>query len=155
MKNEFPNEPARIFPGLQGFYDRVLPLSWTIVRIGIGWNLLVHGWGKVLRGMDAQTKTLDISVPYLAQYNYGLSVLLTVVEGVGGLCILLGLFTRFFAAANAIEMGFLTFVLYWGTGFSWLQRGYEYTLLWGFMCLAIALRGGGPFSLDRKIGREL
>ncbi|MDB5651735.1 MAG: hypothetical protein JWL62_3255, partial [Hyphomicrobiales bacterium] len=28
-------------------------------------------------------------------------------------------------------------------------------LLWGFMCLAIALRGGGPWSLDRKIGREL
>jgi len=155
MQNEFPNEPARVFPGLQSFYDRVLPLSWTIVRIGVGWNLLVHGWGKVLRGMDAQTKTLDISVPYLSQYNYGLSVLLTFVEGLGGLCILLGLFTRFFAAANAIEMGFLTFVLYWGTGFSWLQRGYEYTLLWGFMCLAIALRGGGPFSLDRKIGREL
>ena len=62
---------------------------------------------------------------------------------------------RFFAAANAIEMGFLTFILYWGNGFSWLNRGYEFTLMWGFMCLAIALRGGGPFSLDRKIGREL
>jgi hypothetical protein len=28
-------------------------------------------------------------------------------------------------------------------------------LLWGLMCFAIALRGGGPYSLDRKIGREL
>ena len=52
-------------------------------------------------------------------------------------------------------MAFLTFVLYWGTGFSWLVRGYEYTLLWGFMCMAIALRGGGPWSLDRWIGKEL
>ena len=52
-------------------------------------------------------------------------------------------------------MGFLTFVLYWSTGFSWLNRGYEYTLLWGIMCLAIALRGGGPWSLDRWLGKEL
>ena len=43
-------------------------------------------------------------------------------------------------------------MLYWKTGFSWLQRGYEYTLLWGLVCFAIALRGGGPYSLDRKIG---
>ena len=34
-------------------------------------------------------------------------------------------------------------------------EGYEYTLLWGFVCFAIALRGGGPYSVDRVIGREL
>jgi uncharacterized membrane protein YphA (DoxX/SURF4 family) len=26
---------------------------------------------------------------------------------------------------------------------------------WGLIMLAIALRGGGPYSLDRKLGREL
>ena len=90
-------------------------------------------------------------------YDYGvpLALLLILVEFVGGICIALGQFTRFFAAAVAIEMGVLTFYHYWGHGFSWLNRGYEYTLLWGFVALAIALRGGGPFSLDRKIGREL
>jgi putative oxidoreductase len=68
---------------------------------------------------------------------------------------MLGLFTRFFAAANAIEMAFLTFVVYWGNGFGWLAKGYEYTLLWGIMCFAIALRGGGPWSVDRLLGKEL
>ena len=43
----------------------------------------------------------------------------------------------------------------WNNGFAWLNRGYEYTLLWGLCCLAIALRGGGPHSLDRKLGTEL
>ena len=38
---------------------------------------------------------------------------------------------------------------------SWLNRGYEFVLLWGLMSLAIWWRGGGPYSLDRKIGREL
>ena len=155
MQREFANEPRLLFPGLQRFYDIVVPLSWLVVRFGVGWVLLVHGYGKVMRGMAGQAKVLDASVPYLSSWNLPLSYLLTFVEGLGGLCIILGLFTRFFAAANAIEMGFLTFVLYWSTGFSWLNRGYEYTLLWGFMCLAIALRGGGPYSLDRLIGREL
>ena len=42
-------------------------------------------------------------------------------------------------------MGYLSFHQYWGNGFSWLNRGYEYTLLWGLVSLAIALRGGGIF----------
>ncbi|MGB7036552.1 MAG: DoxX family protein, partial [Xanthobacteraceae bacterium] len=67
---------------------------------------------------------------------------------------ILGLFTRFFAAAAAIEM-LCIFVTYWDNGFGWMKRGYEYVLLWGLACFAIALRGGGPYSLDRKLGREL
>jgi putative oxidoreductase len=147
-------EPSLLFPALRGFYDRAIPASWFFVRFGVGWVLLVHGYGKVVRGMAAQAKGLDASVPYFGWWNLPLSYLLTFVEGLGGLCILLGLFTRFFGAANAIEMGFLTW-LYWSNGFSWLNRGYEFVLLWGFMCLAIALRGGGPWSLDRLIGKEL
>ena len=80
----------------------------------------------------------------------------TAIELLGGIALILGLFTRVFAAAAAIEMLFI-FVTYWeaGNGFAWLKRGYEYVLLWGLICLAIALRGGGPYSLDRKLGREL
>jgi len=148
-------EPRLLFPALRGFYDRMIPLSWLIVRFGAGWLLLVHGYGKVMRGMPAQAKALDASLHWMAGNNYAMAVLLTFVEGLGGLCIILGLFTRFFGAAAAIEMGYLSFVLYWGNGYSWLNRGYEFTLLWGFMCLAIALRGGGPYSLDRLLGKEL
>jgi hypothetical protein len=39
--------------------------------------------------------------------------------------------------------------------FGWAQRGYEYPLFWGLVMLAVALRGGGPYSLDRAIGRGL
>ena len=60
----------------------------------------------------------------------------------------------FLSAAAAVEMLVIT-VLYWKAGDSWLNRGYEYTLLWGLVCFAIALRGGGPYSLDRRIGVEL
>jgi putative oxidoreductase len=52
-------------------------------------------------------------------------------------------------------MGYLVWPHYWGNGFSWTNHGYEYVLLWGLASFAIALRGGGPYSLDRKLGREL
>ena len=154
MQDKATAEPSPIFPSLRGFYDRMITVSWVVVRFGVGWNLAVHGYGKFLRGMAGQAMLLDHDVPSLHSVNLPLAYLLTFVEGLGGLCIIVGLFTRFFAAAAALELAFITFALYWPT-FSWLQRGYEYTLLWGFMCLAIALRGGGPYSLDRRIGKEL
>jgi|SRR5690348_232369 len=145
-------EPKLLLPSLQPFCDAVIPWTWPLVRLGVGWLLIVHGWGKILRGPAAQAEVLvhdgiHLGIPFAA--------FLTVIEFVGGICIVLGLFTRFFAAAIALEMGYLTFIHYWHNGYSWLHRGYEYTLLWGIIALAIALRGGGPYSLDRKLGREL
>ncbi len=145
-------EPTPVLPFLQPFYAAVIPLAWPLVRLAVGWDLIVHGWGKILRGPTQQAVLLardglDLGIWF--------ALFLLFIELVGGICIALGLFTRFFAAAIAIEMGYLTFMHYWHNGFSWLNRGYEYTLLWGLVALAIALRGGGPYSLDRKIGREL
>src|SRR3954453_24102180 len=111
--------PALLLPQLRGFYDLKIPFSWLVVRFGVGWILLVHGYGKLMRGMPAQGKILDVTLPHNTAFNLSLSYLLCFVEVVGGLCIILGLFTRFFAAANAIEMGFLTSVAYWSTGYSW------------------------------------
>jgi len=150
--SEATREPRPLLPFLEPFYRVVVPLAWPLLRIGVGWDLAVHGWGKVLRGPAAQAANLAHD-----GYDYGilLALLLIFVEFIGGICIAAGLFTRFFAAAVAIEMGVLTFDHYWKHGFSWLHQGYEYTLLWGFAALAIALRGGGPYSLDRRIGREL
>jgi putative oxidoreductase len=82
-----------------------------------------------------------------------LAVILIALETLGGLCIALGLFTRFWAAAVTIEM--CVIIYHHLPNFGWTQRGYEYPLFWALVMLAIALRGGGPYSLDRRIGREL
>src|SRR5687767_4446264 len=73
----------------------------------------------------------------------------------GALAIAVGLFTRFFAAMVTIEMAVIMFAHYLPNGFSWLNRGYEFVLLWGLVAMAIWWRGGGPYSVDRKIGIEL
>ena len=151
MTEKAGHEAKLLIPGLQSFYDFAIPLAWPVVRIAVGWNLLVHRWGKVTRGPSAYARAFtesgfDPALPWV----WGALL----IEFGGGIALILGLFTRFFAAAAAIEMLIIT-VLYWKNGFAWLNRGYEYTLLWGLVCFAIALRGGGPYSLDRKIGTEL
>ena len=40
-------------------------------------------------------------------------------------------------------------------GFFWTDGGYEYPLLWGIAALTFAIRGGGRYSLDALIGREI
>jgi len=144
-------EPKLLLPLLRPFYDAVIPLSWLVVRIAVGWNLLVHGWGKIGGASPAALKAyVDLGFNPPLPWFWGAFA----IEFVGGIALILGLFTRFFAAAAAIEMLIITAV-YWNTGFAWTRRGYEYTLMWGLICFAIALRGGGPYSLDRKLGREL
>ena len=137
------SEPKLFLPFLKPFYALVVPLAWPLVRLACGFHLIVHGWGKVLRGGTVSGSTLAFGI------------FLTFIEFAGGICITIGLFTRFFAAAVAIEMAYLTFVQYWANGYGWRNDGYEYVLMWGMLAFAISLGGGGPYSVDRRIGREL
>jgi putative oxidoreductase len=136
-------EPGLLLPFLRPFYDIVIPLAWPLARLACGFHLTVHGWGKILRGGT------------VTGWSLSFGIFLTFIEFVGGVCITLGLFTRFFAAAVSIEMAYLTFVQYWPKGYGWRTDGYEYVLMWGMLSFAIVLRGGGNYSLDRAIGREL
>jgi putative oxidoreductase len=145
-------EPKLLLPALRSFYDVAIPFSWVVIRFAVGWNLLVHGWGKVSSGPTPNFLKAFAELGFDPPQPWFWSAL--VIETVGGIAIILGLFTRFFAAAAAIEMLFIT-IVYWNTGFAWTRRGYEYTLMWGLVSFAIALRGGGPYSLDRKLGTEL
>ncbi len=149
---EVEAKPKLLLPSLQPFYEAVVPLSWLIVRLAVGWNLLVHGSHKLMIGpAPALLKGFADQGFTPPAFWYWIS---TINETAAGVALILGLFTRFFAATAAIEMLVIT-VLYWHNGFAWLHRGYEYVLLWGLVSFAIALRGGGPYSLDRKVGWEL
>jgi len=148
---EIKGEPKLLIPALKPFYDRAIPLSWAIVRFAVGWNLLVHAWISIMIGPMTR-------VPIFEKMGFKPGALYVwttfLVELCGGIGITLGLFTRFVAAAVAIEM-LVIFFASWSAGFSWLRGGYEYVLLWGLVSFAIALRGGGPYSLDRRLGIEL
>ena len=40
-------ETKLVFPGLAGFYASWRDIAYTLIRVVIGYNLLMHGWLKV------------------------------------------------------------------------------------------------------------
>lgn len=148
------DEPRLFLPFLAPLYGALAPLSWPIIRLGAGLTLAVHGWAKVVGSSERFIKVfgdMGFSSPAVLFW------LLLIVEFVGGLCVAVGLFTRFFAAAATIEMAYITIYIYGPKAFAWNAPGggWEYPLLWGLVFLAIWLRGGGPYSVDRLVKREL
>ena len=144
-------EPRLLIPQLKPFYDWVAPLTWPLTRMIVGLMIIPHGWPKLMMGIEA-TAQMALVKRGIAPAE-PLAVVLILLETVGGLCVALGLFTRFFAAAIVIEMSVI--VYHHLPKFGWGERGYEYPLMWGLIMLVIALRGGGPYSLDRKLGWQL
>lgn len=148
-------EPKLVIPVLAPFYDRVRDLSWLLIRLTAGGVLLVHGIVKVtgpgIAGFAAGLahRGMEPALPftYVIFFN----------ETIGAICLMLGLLTRIVGAMVAVEFLVITFVAHFhnGFGFSNPGGGWEYPLLWGLVIFAIALRGGGPYSLDRAIGREI
>jgi putative oxidoreductase len=145
------SEPKLLFPQLKPFYDFVEPLTWPLIRLTVGLMILPHGIPKLQAGVAA-TAAFALTKRGIAPAE-PLAVILIILETVGGLCVALGLFTRFFAAAITIEMAVISY--HYLPKFGWTGPGYEYPMMWGLIMLAVALRGGGPWSLDRRIGRQL
>lgn len=152
MNESASSKPRLLIPQLAPFYEWANPLSWLLVRVTVGLMLIPHGWPKLTAGLAATAA--NVLAKRGIQPAEPLAVVLIALETVGGLCIALGLFTRFWAAAVTIEMAVIVYQ-YLPAGFGWTKPGYEYPLMWGLLMLAVALRGGGPYSLDRKLGREL
>jgi putative oxidoreductase len=146
-------EPKLLFPGLAGFYASVSDLWYPMIRFAIGAILFMHGYAKVA------TFGVDRVVTNFGNYGLPMSAFLAYaaifLETVGAICVAIGLFTRFFAAAIAIELLIALLAAHWAKGFSVSAGGYEYVLFLGIVMFAIALRGGGPYSVDRLIGKEL
>ena len=104
------DEPKPLLPAIKPFYDVVVPLSWFVVRAAAGWNLLVHGWGKITVGPTPGLLKAFVDLGFTPPAPWFWTALFT--ETLAGIALILGLFTRFFAAAAAIEL--LIRVLFYG-----------------------------------------
>lgn len=139
------------FPGLAGFYATMEPIAYAITRVVFGWIMIMHGLPKWTRGAEA--------VGTAFANNYGLprwfALLAIFFEIIGGAALVLGVATRFFAAALAIELLIAMFAAHWAKGFSVGGGGYEYVLFLGVVCFMIAIRGGGQYSVDAKLPKDL
>jgi putative oxidoreductase len=145
-----------LIPGLAGFYEALQELAYPLVRITSGLFLVPHGgqklfgwFGGSIQGVAGGFAKLGLEPALPFAYLVG------VTEFFGGLCIALGLFTRFWAACCAILLAVAVFKVHLGNGFFWTKGGFEYPLMWMLVSIAILIRGGGQYSLDRRLPKEL
>jgi len=123
----------------------------TVLRVTVGIVFLVHGGQKLFvfgfAGVAALLGQVGFPVPMLA------AVVLTAVEFLGGVALVLGLFTRWAAIPLAITMLVAIVTVHLKAGF-FLPDGYEFALTLLAANVALAMLGSGEASLGRRLERR-
>lgn len=99
---QLPSRKRLVFPFLADFYERFAkPFAWVALRVAVGAILTYEGWHKMANpmGMVGFVESLHFYPGWFW------SPLLGLVNLVGGLCIMFGLFTRPMALANTVMLG--------------------------------------------------
>ena len=123
----------------------------TTLRVVVGIVFLAHGGQKLFvwgfGGMAGFLGQVGIPAPMLA------AVVVTLVELLGGLALLLGLFTRWAAIPLAINMAVAILTVHLRAGF-FLPNGYEFALTLLAANVALILLGSGEASVDRLLEKR-
>ena len=130
-----------------GFLGRFEPQFYALMRIIVGFLFLWHGTQKLLGFPPSQ-----------GGGGQGLSPLMAfagVIELVGGIMILLGLFAGIAAFIASGTMAVAYFMAHHSfQAFLPLQNRGELAVVYCFVFLYIAARGSGIWSLDSLMGRN-
>jgi putative oxidoreductase len=148
--------PRPYVPAFSGIYAAFDPIALPLLRLTMGLILVPHGCQKLFGwfgglGFEKFTEIFDKIGWHPAVFWVALVAL---TESVGGLLLAFGFLTRFAAAAIVIFM----INAVWATsakGFFWAQGGMEYPILIGIVALVFLIKGGGRFSVDHALGKEL
>lgn len=126
-------------------------ISLSLMRITIGWILVVEGTGKLwgwFDGSGLETATrfyTGIGVPF-APYH---ATIIGWSEVLSGVLLILGFLTRFAAIPALVRMGGAIYMI--GS----LSGGIHHLHLMAFlMCLVLLEQGAGPISVDALLTKK-
>jgi putative oxidoreductase len=119
----------------------------TLLRVILGIVYIMHAYLALVingpAGMIAYNVKAGIPLPEVATWY------LILAHGLGGILLVLGIYTRWAALANVpVMLGAIVFV-HLKNGFWAHQQGYEYVLVLLVATVATAMIGGGALSLRR------
>ena len=115
------------------------PRVLSILRIIVGLLFLEHGTSKYLSlPVSPSTGVAPMTLPGING----------IIELIGGVLIVLGLFTRPVAFILAGDMAVAYFIAHSPRGFFPLLNGGELAIVYCFVFLYFAVAGGGEWSLD-------
>jgi putative oxidoreductase len=116
----------------------------SILRILIGLLYLQHGLNKIFDFPPTPTH-----VPWLAHAVTLAPGLAGLLEAIGGVLLVLGLFTRPVAFILSGEMAVAYFMVHAPRSFFPLVNGGDVVVLYCFIFFYLFVAGGGAWSLDR------
>jgi putative oxidoreductase len=117
------------------------PRLLSVLRIVAALLFILHGTQKLF--------AFPVSEPKPPVELFSLFGLAGVLELVGGLLLLVGLFTRPVAFVLAGEMAVAYFMVHFPRSFWPILNNGEHTVLFCFLFLYLAAAGGGEWALDR------
>jgi putative oxidoreductase len=127
------------------FLNNLQPWGALLLRLVLGLSIVVHGYQKV--STHAALDHFVHSVVFLG-LPYWLAYVSAATEFIGGILVVLGLFTRFVSALIAINMLVALFTVGIHQGFGI----YNYIADLAAIAIMLLFYGAGALALDRKIG---
>jgi putative oxidoreductase len=128
------------------FLHRFEPQLRSVARIVIGFTFSLHGWQKVFGAFDG----LGGHTPPITSI-LGVA---GVIETIGGVFIILGLFTECIAFVLSGEMAFGYFRTHAPRGLWPITNGGELAVFYCFFFLWLSSAGPGTWSLDHLLRRQ-
>lgn len=122
------------------YLDRLQPLALLVMRLALGAVMVGHGSPKVFGGLHHYAQFIaSLGLPAWTAY------LSAFTEFLGGLLLLVGLFTRVAALAICIDLSVAIAKVAFHHG---LIGGYELSLALATLAFALIFLGGGPIAFD-------
>ncbi|WP_099363224.1 DoxX family protein [Fredinandcohnia onubensis] len=125
-------------------------LGQLIIRVVLGITFFIHGLDKFQGGVENTAGWFEsIGIPGVAAYG------VAVIELVGGIMLVLGLFSRVVSILFAVVMVGAIVKVKLAIGFlgNGQMAGYELDLAFLAMAVMLAITGSKAFALDQLIGK--
>lgn len=124
------------------YLDRVQPIALFVLRLALGAVMVGHGYEKVNGHVHAFAGFLaSMHIPSWLAY------VVATTEFLGGILVLLGLFTRFAAFAICVDMLVAILKVHLPHGLLG-AGGYEFPLVLAAIAFSLIFFGAGPIAVD-------
>jgi len=130
------------------YLDRLQPLALLVMRLAVGAIMVTHGYHKVFGGLHHHAQMVaGIGLPAWLGYVSSFT------EFLGGLLLLVGLFTRAAAFAVCVDLVVAIWKVHLNNGLigSPDRPGYELALAAAALAFALIFFGAGPIAIDHVL----
>ena len=124
------------------YLDRLQPLALLVMRLALGAVMVGHGYHKVFGGLQQHAHFVaSLGIPAWLAYVSSFT------EFLGGLLVLIGLFTRCAAFAICIDLCVAIAKVHFRNGLMG-NGGYEFPLALAALAFGLIFFGGGAIAFD-------